>query len=406
VPIVKPPSVSSIEGVETCKVAKDPLNPFVVEWRGAELTNLEASSAEGVVITSYVGCTLKVLRGCHVTGSYALTSTSANRDTIVMSTKDEVYARLPLGAAALAAHVGVKLGLALDYVAVGVKNASAAPAALTGDCEGATHYISSMTVGAFHLHSMSLENAGVSANVGTIGAGVDHGGDAAYDKSGGDVDQCTRASTPDNCRTILQIGLAPLPGQGSPPEGAPMFGVAKGALGEIPTVGAFTAPKADTFANLDVGVLELLQLAQHADKNSELESWEKATAWSKVAKVGTGDLKARAEARSAEWWRIDKAEIEQKAEIEKLGEQYVKDRAKLDRLLGLEDTVVSHAQKQDYVRQFDAAYRPYVKQIAQYLHSHPDAPPSDADLSTPLPQATAEPVPPSTDSSSEVGPAK
>ncbi|MBL8740324.1 MAG: hypothetical protein JNK04_04490, partial [Myxococcales bacterium] len=148
--IANTPTVEEADDQQaTCKVARDPLNPLVVEWPGTAKVDLETASRRGLVAVSYSGCTMKILSSCELKGDYDFEETTPARDRLEISDNNELYAKLPLGAASLKGELSAGASLELDYVAVGQRVAGAAPKARSGDCQGATHYVRTITVGAF-----------------------------------------------------------------------------------------------------------------------------------------------------------------------------------------------------------------------------------------------------------------
>lgn len=209
--ITETPTLSGADDqVATCKVAKDPLNPMVVEWPGTSKVDLEATSQQNVVIVSYRGCALKVLTGCTAKGKYDFVATTPTRDEIVMGSSSELYASLPLGAAALKGELESGSSLKLEYVAVGQRVAKA-PTDLQGDCEGATHFVRSITVGAYELDVQAATGAGVQAGVGSAGAGAKHEEALRRLRGAGDVSTCTASKAKGACGAVLQLGLVALP---------------------------------------------------------------------------------------------------------------------------------------------------------------------------------------------------
>jgi hypothetical protein len=218
--VAKPPSVADAdEQQSTCKVAKDPLSPFIVEWPGTSKVALDAASKRGIVVVSYASCALKVLTGCSAHGGYAFTSVTPARDKIEIASEDDLYARLPLGAASLKGELSRGSTLALDYIAVGQRVAQDRPVDLSGDCEGATHFVRAITIGAYSLDASARAKAGASASIGDIGGGGERKeGDRRLHGSG-DVERCaTHGSASEDaalgagCGAPLQLELSPLGG--------------------------------------------------------------------------------------------------------------------------------------------------------------------------------------------------
>jgi hypothetical protein len=217
--IIEVPTVEGADDqVATCKVAKDPLNPLIVEWPGTNKVELDAATKSGIVLVSYKGCTLKVLPKCSIDGGYNFTPVTPARDTLKMSTVSDLYAKLPLGAASLKAELALGTTLELDYIAVGQRLASSAPKErVTGDCSLATHYIDRITVGAYHLDA--LASGELSGGVEVPGAGVGAGRKEANRRlrGSGELTVCEgqapnteSEAQASKCYAILQIGLSPI----------------------------------------------------------------------------------------------------------------------------------------------------------------------------------------------------
>src|SRR5258708_54656 len=75
--------------------------PLIGEWPSADRAALESQARRGTVVVHYVGCEMEVLRQCTAPGAYAYAPTTRQRDKIAIRDADELYANLPLGAAAL-----------------------------------------------------------------------------------------------------------------------------------------------------------------------------------------------------------------------------------------------------------------------------------------------------------------
>ncbi len=171
--ITKTPTVEDADDQQaTCKVAKDPLNPLVVEWPGTSKVDFESSSKRGVVVVSYVGCNMKILSGCQAEGAYDYTPVTPARDRVEMKSQTDLYARLPLAAASLRGELSQGAALELEYIAVGQRIADKPPVSLSGNCDGATHYVRSITVGAFRLDALAAGKAGLGVDVAGAGVGA------------------------------------------------------------------------------------------------------------------------------------------------------------------------------------------------------------------------------------------
>ena len=93
----RPPSLSAT-GVPLCQLAPSQLRPLVVEWTGADRGSLELRLRRGLVAVRYEGCELEVLRDCVVPGAYTYAGFTRKRDTVTISTTDDLFGQLPVGA--------------------------------------------------------------------------------------------------------------------------------------------------------------------------------------------------------------------------------------------------------------------------------------------------------------------
>jgi hypothetical protein len=82
-----------------CKVSASQERPLVTEWPASEKANLESQLQRGGVVVSYSGCKMRVLSQCVAQGNYRWTRTTPATDYIEIKNEDELYAKLPLGAA-------------------------------------------------------------------------------------------------------------------------------------------------------------------------------------------------------------------------------------------------------------------------------------------------------------------
>src|SRR5882757_9755075 len=84
-----------------CRVAASQSSPLVTEWPASEKANLEVLSRNGAVAVAYSGCSLRVLPQCRVRGTYQWQRTTPSTDSLSINDSDELFAKLPLGAASL-----------------------------------------------------------------------------------------------------------------------------------------------------------------------------------------------------------------------------------------------------------------------------------------------------------------
>lgn len=371
--IAKNKTISEVDDQQaTCKVAKDPLNPLIVEWPATSKVALDSASKRGIVVVSYAGCTLKVLNECHAKGDYEYTGVTPARDKIDISSQDDLYARLPLGAVNLKGELDSGASLKLDYIAVGQRVSKEAPTELEGEgCEGATHYIRTITLGAYALDAQAKAEAGASVDVGNAGGGVKRKEGDRRLRGSGDVDKCSgespkteSAASDTGCGAPLQLDLAPLRNQGGGHVVASSFGEGLHTLNLAPTEltkGETNIAGVASLKDIDPDYLKLFQDALHADRGETVRPQDKANAWAALASYpGQNPKKKLAEQRRDDWQKTAD-------DLEKLKTQYLSDKSKLDKILALDDEVVPKADKAAYKQQFAQTYEPHEKLLSVAL---------------------------------------
>ncbi len=213
---VKPPDFDPTD-MTKCKVRKSQNKPLIVEWPSAERGELEATAKKGLVVVRYLGCELELLTLCTAPGGYGYTAYTPKKDTLSIKNEDELYANIPIGAAkfeaklATAGELGVQMTLVGRYLA---DNDVVHPDELKGSCDGATHIIAGLTVGAFEFFAGA--QAGVGAGAGVIGATagaeskskhetLTQDGNAAACQAGGG-----KEAPPKDCGALIRIEVVPL----------------------------------------------------------------------------------------------------------------------------------------------------------------------------------------------------
>jgi hypothetical protein len=205
-------------GSNRCIVTKSHTRPFVIEWDATDLASFEAKAAHDVVFVRYAGCNLTVLdcsdsslRG--QLGAYRSPEwTSGTVEGFDMSTEQELYAQLPLGAAALAGRIESGEALRLRYFVSGV--ASATRDAVYRDdlpkrCAGATHFVQAYNLGAFELATSARTKVGASAGISGFGGGATDAKQIGVLKRGGELSSCRdeAARATRRCQVPIRITL-------------------------------------------------------------------------------------------------------------------------------------------------------------------------------------------------------
>ena len=234
----------------TCSAEPKYAKPLIVDLDADARVELEATMKKGVVVVAYDCNSLRILKSCKVPGpSYEYAGVSRREDVVHIKDQDQLSVNLPLSSAKLGADVSSGRSIDLAIVLVGLQSTTLTKidrAKLDADCEGATHFVQSASVGAFAMGTASAGSVKVAADLfKTVGAKGSSDASRGHDSSDGSLDSC-RSSNPDNgtppgeCRAPLRIELIPIP-LGKPP--APTATDAPpGAAPETPPATAAAAP--------------------------------------------------------------------------------------------------------------------------------------------------------------------
>ncbi len=204
------------EGQAKCAVKKSHAEPLIIEWPATQRTKLEALAARRAIAVRYDGCEMEVLAGCKVPREYVYTATSRQKEHLSISNEDELYARLPLGAARLAANLEKAGELNVSMTIVGTYETERSRVhrdELKGDCGRATHVVDALIVGAFVFYAGAGAEVGASAQVGDVGGGAKSTAKSALLRSAGEEKSCEISSDsdsepPDGCGALLRVEVA------------------------------------------------------------------------------------------------------------------------------------------------------------------------------------------------------
>jgi hypothetical protein len=177
---------------------------MVTEWSGSEKGNLEAGLREGGVVVAYAGCNMRILTQCRVGGSYQWQRTTTATDVLEIETEDDLYSKLPLGAVSLEGELKHTGRLAVQTTVSGqyrLAGLSSFDVPKTPPCSGATHLVTSLSLGAFKVKS-----GGGTAGRGAVGV---TGVASAEGRSSRDERLLKQAGDPDHCRTSTSDDLDP-----------------------------------------------------------------------------------------------------------------------------------------------------------------------------------------------------
>lgn len=205
-------------GKRRCAAGKVTESPFVVEWDATDISSFEAKASRDLVFVRFEGCELEMIYGCSdssLPGKYGKyeqpTFTSGSLEGFDMDDEDEVYARLPLGAADLAGKIQLGQTLSLQYFVSGVVNSTrnyVERAALKDNprCRGATHFVSAYNLGAFALHAHKGQKGEVKVGMENAGGGARTRSESDNLKQGGKLADCETQSQR-ACRVPIRLVL-------------------------------------------------------------------------------------------------------------------------------------------------------------------------------------------------------
>lgn len=210
--IAKPPELQ-LDGQAKCKVVASQERPLVVEWPSSDRADLEVRASRGLVVVRYEGCNMVMLPRCRAEGAYAYAPVTTKQDSVTIKDSDELYAALPAGAARFEAKLqkAGQLNVAMTIVGVMVADrVSIETSELQGDCEGATHVVVGLSVGAFEFFAGADAEIGAGATVQGAGVGAKSQAQRETLSRDGDPQACLQATRddkapPPNCGASLRL---------------------------------------------------------------------------------------------------------------------------------------------------------------------------------------------------------
>jgi hypothetical protein len=209
------PKLSDDEAL--CRAAALRETPLVTEWTSAEKASLQARLRSGGLAVEYTGCSMRPLLSCDVRGSYRWQRTTLSSETIAIQSKDELFAKLPLGAFALEGELA-RAGLLQVRTMVGgqyvLEGGTAADVPDYGDCARATHLLSAVSIGSFKLNSGGSLRGEATVGVGELGGEATSASSETMLREAGDFESCKLSTdeTPEmGCSSPIQAFLVPLP---------------------------------------------------------------------------------------------------------------------------------------------------------------------------------------------------
>ena len=204
-----------------CSGAAGRIKPLVVDWDPDARVDLEAAMQGSVVVVKYDCPTIEILPGCSVEGSYSYAGVSRKEQVIQMQNMDDVHANIPISSASVGVEIQSGRAIDLATVLVGRQSttvSSLSPERLSGDCEGATHFVRSASLGAFSMATGSKGKAAVAAELFNYGGGASSDSERAALNSDGNLESCRTSdpgapNPPSECQAPVRIELVPISGE-------------------------------------------------------------------------------------------------------------------------------------------------------------------------------------------------
>lgn len=205
-----------------CKPGGESEKSLVVEWPMGDRASLEGKVQDRLVAVRYRNCEMELINNCSVAGSYRYISVTPKSETIRITNADELYAKIPIGAVKLEGKLERDGALNVDMVLIGRHESDRfrfQTSDLDGRCDGATHIVTGLSVGAFVFYSGAAADVGV--GVGVKGTGVEAGvGSSASSEllsRDGDLSACVLPTgadaivgPPPGCGALLQVEVVPI----------------------------------------------------------------------------------------------------------------------------------------------------------------------------------------------------
>lgn len=204
---------------DKCSIEDEQSAPLIVDWSTSERSRLEAAVLRGGVVAMAVSeCDIEPLWQCESTARYAYASATSRRESEQITDRASLFARIPLSAVSLSADVDAGAELSVDKTTVGrfeTDTRAIAQSDLSGQCEGATHFVSAVDVGAFEFSKSRSAKVSAEAKSATVGTGGEASTDRQMLSSDGDLARCADAAAgqtqpPDGCGAPIQVELTPL----------------------------------------------------------------------------------------------------------------------------------------------------------------------------------------------------
>lgn len=256
-----PTTTDATGGSDKCEPSGS-YDALAVDWDPELRGDFEVAMKQGVAVVSYDCQSLRLLEECSIDGGYGYIGMTRKEKVIKMKDEDEVKANLPTTGIKWLGEAGVSLerGRSLDVAMIMVGKKSTGrrdkSATLVGDCDGATHYVTGATIGAFAMASTSDAKVAAAAKFFDKGASGESESDLKIHNKDGSLEACAKSTSDDKkapaeCGAVLRLKLKPVPA--AAPSGDDAIDVVSCPPGTVQKDGACVKPEADEPQQCRVG---------------------------------------------------------------------------------------------------------------------------------------------------------
>lgn len=211
-------------GSEVKCSASDDDKTLIVDLDATDRKAIEEmiNARKTVPVVGYDCKTLKVLTSCKLEAEFDYIGTSSRENVIEIENFDAVSASIPLASANLKASVQSGRKMAIALAEVGSRNSALELVARPqlsplrkGDCDGASHFIYRVDVGAFAIAQTTSGEAAAAVEVFNVGASGESKDARSSSKKEGSLDACKKSSdddkgAPGDCSVPLRVYMRKL----------------------------------------------------------------------------------------------------------------------------------------------------------------------------------------------------
>lgn len=213
----QPTAAQALHG-EGCKISANHTTPLVVDWNQDQRTEFEAELRQGTLVVVVYDCNeFRILSDCKLPGDYGYTGVTRKETVQHFEGDYEIGFNLPLnglGLASLGGKTAASSALDVALVTIGRRRSTryrAARGDLSGECNGATHFVRGVQIGAFAVASSEKGRAAAAATLFQMSAGGHTAGAHRAVIVDGKADACKpdldATNPPAECGAPLRVEL-------------------------------------------------------------------------------------------------------------------------------------------------------------------------------------------------------